>query len=161
MNKTAVLHVNGTPRPKQSARFVNGRVVSVERTNKLLKAWKAGIVAAGRQWLREGNEAFGPVPLVVEVDFYFATKKRERWGQPHMPRPDSDNLQKAMYDALKDAGVIRDDAQITDPKPRKRWAETAGAVIVVREWEEGRDDEGRDDLDDIGVLKIDEGDAGE
>ena len=105
--------------------------------------------------MRSGGKSFSGGPVVLEVDFYFATRKAERWGQPHTIRPDADNLLKGLMDPLVKAGVLGDDAQVTDPMPRKRWAQTAGAVIVIKPWRTDTDAARRDDPDDTGAVKID------
>lgn len=46
-------------------------------------------------------------------------------------RPDSDNLFKPLADALTKAGFWHDDAQITDPIPRKRYAEKTGKPRIM------------------------------
>jgi Holliday junction resolvase RusA-like endonuclease len=149
-----VLHVSGTPRPKQSARFVKGRVVSVERTNKLLKLWKASVRSQALRYSRSGGACIDGA-VRADIDFYFATPKRERWGQPHTHVPDKDNLEKAVLDALKDTGVFTDDKMVAGGAVFKWWSEAAGAVIVLKPFQSHVDDSHVDDGDDLGAVSVD------
>lgn len=53
-------------------------------------------------------------------------------GQRELPtcKPDSDNYAKVAMDALTLAGVLKDDAVVTDMRCRKRWAPNVGALVV-------------------------------
>lgn len=47
-------------------------------------------------------------------------------------KPDIDNCEKALFDAMN--GVVwRDDSQVVEVAKRKRYAETPGVVVIVRE----------------------------
>ncbi|OFX03306.1 MAG: hypothetical protein A3E78_12280 [Alphaproteobacteria bacterium RIFCSPHIGHO2_12_FULL_63_12] len=150
--RSAVLHVRGTPRPKQSARFANGRVISIVAARALLKAWTASIKKAGTAWARAGNVPLDGA-LRCDIDFYFATPKAERHGKPHTHRPDIDNLAKAALDSMRGI-VFSDDSKVSSGLVSKWWAAEAGAVIVVREIA-GHTDDIRDDDDDLGAQQVD------
>lgn len=51
-------------------------------------------------------------------------KRRQYSGQPHRQKPDKDNLEKALLDAIYD-----DDAHVWDSRVSKVWGEE-GAIIV-------------------------------
>lgn len=146
---SVVLHVTGTPRPKQSVRWVDGRAISVAATRKLLKLWTATLKAEAR---RSALDRQLDGAIRVDIDFYFGTPKAERWGQPHTHKPDKDNLEKAVLDALKGI-VFTDDSRVASGSTAKWWAERAGAVIVVSEAQKRQLDY---DDDDLGAAKIDD-----
>jgi len=57
----------------------------------------------------------------------------------HDKKPDQDKLERALFDALKKAGVYTDDAQVADGLRRKVWADPQrgpGVELVVEEIEE-------------------------
>ena len=77
----------------------------------------------------------------ITVDAYFERpdrlcKKKSPEGRiPHTAKPDRDNVDKAVLDALKDVGLFRDDAQVCDGCVRK-WYVAKGCgpgVIIVAE----------------------------
>ncbi|WP_334254054.1 RusA family crossover junction endodeoxyribonuclease [Mannheimia indoligenes] len=57
-------------------------------------------------------------------------KKAEMDGKPHQQKPDKDNLEKALLDALFD-----DDCRIWDGRVSKVWGETG--KIIIKELEHG------------------------
>lgn len=80
----------------------------------------------------------GPVRLTI--DAYFPRPKRmlarkyPREAIPHAAKPDRDNVDKAVMDALKDAGLFADDSQACDGPVRKWYAEKGcgpGVTIVA------------------------------
>lgn len=83
--------------------------------------FKASVRIAARQTYK------GPPldePLYIGIIYYFSRPKTKMWKKKEMPaywkttKPDLDNLQKAVYDALK--GIIwRDDALICANRNRK------------------------------------------
>ena len=56
-------------------------------------------------------------------------KKAEMCGKPHRQRPDTDNLTKAVKDALRKGGSSDDDSTIWDEHGRKFWGYT-GQVFI-------------------------------
>lgn len=91
--------------------------------------WKAGRPAA--PW--EG-------PVRVDIKAYFERPqyllKRSSFDGyiPHTAKPDRDNLDKCVLDALKHVGVFVDDAQVCGGGVEKWWVKkggTPGVVVVV------------------------------
>lgn len=144
------IEVEGIPAPQGSKRAFNhrhtGRVVMLESAGDKLKAWrqlvtlKARNVAAMRSWEP-------PQAVTTSVQFYLPRPKSHyRTGRfagelkpsaPlfHTTKPDSDKLLRAINDALTDAGVIRDDATITNINVQKAYADhhPTGARITIKE----------------------------
>ena len=83
-------------------------------------AWPAGVPypAAGAHvtfWL--------PMPKS------WSKRKRDAMrGQPHQQKPDRDNLEKALMDAM-----CEDDAHVWDGRTTKRWADTGYITITTNE----------------------------
>ena len=50
----------------------------------------------------------------------------------HVFRPNLDKLARGVLDALGEAGVWRDDAQVVELGVRKEYGERAGAMVMVR-----------------------------
>ena len=72
------------------------------------------------------------VTFVFEMPKSWSQAKRERMrGQPHTQKPDKDNCEKALHDALLD-----DDAKVWDGRVSKFWGEAG--MIVVEEIEGAR-----------------------
>ena len=85
-------------------------------------------------------------PLIVgavSVDLDIRLPIPESWSQKKksqaingllMPtkKPDIDNIFKACADGMNNV-VYKDDVQIVETKQRKRYAETPGVVVIVRE----------------------------
>lgn len=76
------------------------------------------------------QQAVFPAAWVV---FHIATppswskkKAQSHWNQPHLPKPDADNLLKAYMDAL-----LGDDSAIWDVRPTKIWA-SESKICVYR-----------------------------
>ena len=72
------------------------------------------------------------IPVPCEITFYMpmpkswsAAKRHNHEGQPHLIKPDLDNLMKALFDA-----VFEDDAHIWDAHPRKIWSSKPGIRIA-------------------------------
>lgn len=70
-------------------------------------------------------------PIEVAITFYFRRPRRPKYDRPHS-RPDTDKLERAVHDALVNAGIMVDDGQVSDSPTRKRWGDQPGAEIVVR-----------------------------
>lgn len=72
------------------------------------------------------RKAQGPPPqppYAVYLDFYFAPKKRAKWGWPSSL--DLDKAIRATTDGLVEGGLLEDDRHITEYVVRKFWAATS------------------------------------
>lgn len=138
------IFVPGVPAAQGSKRFVGrggGKGVMVE-SSKALKPWRATIVGllhdAG--WHHDPL-LVGPVRLVLVFKFprpqyHYGTGRNAgllRAAAPfwHDKKPDASKLQRAVEDALTDAGVIRDDCQIAQWSGAKEYATAPGVLIRV------------------------------
>lgn len=141
------IHVLGTPRPKGSLRHVgNGRMVEQLKHS---PDWRRAVVEAAHKAvtcgcgepdcriLLPGYPTEGPVE--VEIALYFAKPKSAPKTRPILPTSratgDADKHARNIFDALQDAGVLKDDSQVVDHRVSKRYCrpgEVPGARIVVR-----------------------------
>lgn len=126
------------PRPRAFARkFGNGTVAARMYDAGTAEGWKGLIAQAARPHVPavplEG-------PLRVDVDFFFPRPKRLMRAKdpegpiPHDGKPDRDNLDKAVLDALTQLGFWRDDAQACDGRIRKFFTSKQGtphAKVVI------------------------------
>ena len=90
----------------------------------------------------------GDTPLEVTLQFYFprpkAHFKRDGSLKDNVPnyyikKPDNDNLEKAVFDALTQTGLWKDDAIIAKNKTSKRYEMPllhSGCVITIKELED-------------------------
>lgn len=91
--------------------------------------WKSIVVFAARA-LRPGEFLDGP--LSVTIDLFFPRPKRLcRARDPqgrirHTAKPDRDNCEKAILDALTQDGWFRDDSQVCAGEVRKWYHEIGG-----------------------------------
>ena len=106
-------------------------------------AWKARVGLEARA-IRGRTPLAGPIRVDVIFLFprplsHFIGRRPERGLRPGAPvwhdiRPDRDNLDKAILDALTRARLWGDDAQIADGRIQKRYAaagEPSGAVVTI------------------------------
>jgi len=142
------VYVRGTPRPQPRPRFVDGKAIST--VSKPAKAYRAVVLAMCKSVRAQCGQIKGPVSLTLELWFAHG-KRRERSGQPHTLRPDGDNVLKLWQDCAQKAGLIEEDSHVYAPSVDKRWAVTAGALMVVQAYDEVQDPTQRDD-DDLGVC---------
>lgn len=153
------LHIKGTPhgrpRPRAKATMVNGKWIGqiyqpkrpkiTGRSSKADKAWAKACV-----WYDAVLEAMKPVlpeapwtgPIHLDIDCYFERPKSlSRKKDPdgpirHTAKPDRDNLDKAVLDALKEAGLFKDDSQVCDGAVRKWYAAKGcgpGVILAARQ----------------------------
>lgn len=140
------VYITGTPRPQPRARFVDGRVVST--ASRHAKLWK-NLVISSLLAARKG--LFIERPVGLWCDAMFPTPKSERWGKPHAIRPDKDNVEKLVMDALVKAGILKDDSLVCDGALRKLWAQRGGMSIVLLEAGQLP----KVDADDLGAVALD------
>jgi crossover junction endodeoxyribonuclease RusA len=144
----------GTPAPQGSKHgfavkrkgVYTGRVAQVESSAKV-KPWRMAVKYAALEALpsRDGS-AILTGAIVLEVTFrlprpkgHYGTGRNAGLLKPSAPwvpnvRPDLDKLLRSTFDALGEAGVWRDDAQVVSVYARKDYAtdyEPVGATIHV------------------------------
>lgn len=135
------LSPRAAPRPRAVARV--GRVGV--RSPQEYEAWKEDFATLVRNARRGGQPLL--LPLVVSVVAVFARPKRQpqhhvgdaelpmpAWPDDgrawHTTRPDADNIEKAVLDACKLAGVIADDSIICETRIRKVYAAPGEAPCI-------------------------------
>ena len=127
----------GQPRPKAARHGGFTRVYDPGTAN----SWKEAVVIAARPHAP-------PEPLRscirFEIDLYLARpasrcRKRDPDGPIWAPKkPDSDNAEKAIWDALVQAGFLADDAFICHNETRKMYTAkngAPGALITIERLE--------------------------
>ena len=143
-----VIEVYGTPAPQGSKRHV-GNGVMVESSKKV-KPWREAVKWAALEAQRSESYAYlsdAPFdgPVAVNITFRFARPKFHyrtganshllRAQAPTYPagRPDLDKCARSTLDALGEAGVFRDDAQVVVLGCMKGYADhqPPGAHITV------------------------------
>ena len=68
-------------------------------------------------------------PLALTVEWRFLTKSHTE-GSYRTTRPDTDNLQKLLKDAMTRAGFWKDDAQVCRETVTKRWPRNAPGLSI-------------------------------
>lgn len=118
------------PRPRAFARkFGNGKVAARMYDAGTAEGWKGLIALAAKPFMPAA-----PIegPLRVDIDFFFPRpgrlmrKKDPDVPIPHDSKPDRDNCEKAVLDALTQLGFWRDDAQVCEGEVRKFYASKSG-----------------------------------
>ena len=135
--------VPGKPQSQGSKRWLpNGSLIEANRD---LRPWRASLTAYALQamsatpWTSQGQ----PVRLTVTF-FYTRPKAHYRTGKNAGKLKDNaptfnsgpydlDKTIRGVGDALQDAGLIVNDAQIVQILAQKRYAEQAGTLITVEE----------------------------
>jgi len=137
----------GQPRPRAFARRVaGGKFVARVFDAGTAEGWKSCVAHAAK-----GSEPAAPIdgPVRVRMTFLFARPKHHHMsGDPSRPlkpgapkyhtgKPDNDNLQKAVLDALTQTGGFwHDDAQVAAVRSFKCYGATPGAMIEIGAIEE-------------------------
>ena len=114
------LWVPGHPKPQARPRVGAGRTFSPKTP-----WWNAVYLSA------RANRPLLPItgPLFVRINFYFPGKGGEELPTWKTTRPDSDNLEKAVWDAMQAALWFLDDAQIVSSRTMKLFC---GGVICKK-----------------------------
>lgn len=135
----------GQPRPRAFARKMgNGKFCARVFDSGTAEAWKSCIAAAAAQ-----NKPAAPIsgPVRLRICFHIQRPKshyiggkidrglRETAPHYHTGKPDSDNLAKAVMDALTQCGWFwGDDAQVAVLTSAKLYADSGtGAMIEIKE----------------------------
>ena len=136
----------GTPGPQGSKRHV-GNGVMIESSAKV-RPWRQAVKYAALDFIAAGNPIVGPVR--VDIRFLLARPKSHyrtgknagllRDSAPLWPavKPDVDKLLRSTLDALGEAGVWKDDAQVVGVAVWKAYADATvpGAEIHVESMRE-------------------------
>jgi Holliday junction resolvase RusA-like endonuclease len=140
--------VPGVPQPQRSTKAfkhrTSGRVV-VTSDNARLRPWRDAVCWHARQALAGRGPLAGPISVALEFRFarpagHFGKRGlRPTAPREHVVRPDLDKLTRAALDALGEAGVWRDDAQVTWVRARKAYGEAPGVRIAVMRHSAGRE----------------------
>lgn len=143
--------VPGIPQPQGSTRsFARGGKVITTSDNPKLRPWRDAVCWHARAALVAAPRAgwTGPFegPVTVSAIFYlprpaghFGTGRNAgqvRASAPPFPagKPDLDKLIRGVLDALSEAGVWRDDAQVVSfGDIGKRYSDRPGACIAIQE----------------------------
>ena len=130
--------VPGDAQPQGSHKVypVRGRFV-VAHDNPRLRPWRDTVAWHARAEMAGRPPMAGPV--AVELTFRYQRPKghfgkrglRPSAPTDHVVKPDIDRLARAALDALTQAGVWRDDAQVVCVVALKRYADRSGATVVV------------------------------
>ena len=129
----------GQPRPRATSFGGRARMYDPGTSNE----WKACVIHAVR-----GNAGLFPAGIPVRCDLtFFLPRPKAHYGSgknasvlkgsaPTRPtgKPDRDNLEKAVLDALTSTGIWHDDSQVADGRLRKRYATVnTGCEIRITE----------------------------
>jgi crossover junction endodeoxyribonuclease RusA len=126
----------GQPRPRACIRGKRAGVYDPGTAD----AWKRIIsIRAKQAW--DKVQFTGPIKLLLVIWMPRPKKHFNKGGAVvpsaptwHTARPDLDNIEKAIKDAITDAGVWRDDSQVCAVVKTKRYAEkVTGAEIRIEE----------------------------
>ena len=126
--------VRGKAEPKQSAKFA--------RIGKHVRAYQPRKVENYAAYLRSEfaaeAEARGLVPIdePVDVEIVFVLdrpKSRPKRCKHPDRKPDLDNLEKPVLDALEKAGVLTNDSRICGKATRKVYGDQPGLEVLVFE----------------------------
>lgn len=122
------------PRPRAFARKMGEKYVARMYDDGSAEAWKQAVCAAS-----DAVKPAAPIegPVSVSLQFFMArpkTMKGPLTPQPHIKRPDVDNLAKAVLDSLKLFGWWRDDSQIWSLLVTKEYhavGDHTGVVVTI------------------------------
>ncbi len=124
--------VHGEPIPQGSAKAYNirGRAI-VTHDNQRLRPWREAVKQAALDvYGTNQNPMDGP----IDISIWFtvpkpksAPKRKKTWPTR---RPDLDKLCRGILDALKDAGVYKDDSQVIRLCAYKHYVSDQGGVVL-------------------------------
>lgn len=146
----AAFDVHGVPAPQGSKRafIAGGRARVRESAGDKLVVWREAVRSEAQDQVQAGVHFDRDVPLQVSLEFRLplptsAPKLRRIWATK---RPDLDKLARATLDALQQAGLYGDDAQVVWLCASKDYVLRDGAavpgcwvrVLPTRAWEESQ-----------------------
>ncbi len=119
--------VLAVPGPQGSKRHL-GNGVMVESSKKV-KPWRQAVKAAAIEAKTAGFLPYSG-PVAMRVTFYLRKPQRPKNSQYPITYPDSSKLLRSTEDALTEAGVWLDDAQVVDTELKKRFGEPGASIEV-------------------------------
>jgi crossover junction endodeoxyribonuclease RusA len=128
--------VHGRPAPQGSKRHV-GRGILIE-SSKGLQPWRQAVTTAAHNTRqRHEHPGYPTGPLTVAITYLLPRPTSLPKHKPVLPwrRPDLDKYIRATFDALTDAGIWHDDAQVTTLHARKIYVQPSqppGARITIQ-----------------------------
>lgn len=129
------IHVDGIAQPQGSKKVIpnrhTGKPIMID-TNPKTRQWRSSVVKAIKA-VTGGKQLFDGA---VCVDIAYALPRPKKHygtgrnaGTPkgsspihHTEKPDKDKLDRAIYDALTESGIIKDDKVIVGGSSWKRWS---------------------------------------
>lgn len=139
--------VPGRVAPQGSKRYVGGNKASGGRfieASKYLPAWRTAVTTVARDYMTHWDQKPLAGPVNLKVVFYIERPKSipQRTRPTPIVPPDVDKLVRAICDAMTDAGVWDDDAQVIHLEAMKLYDDThdPGAHIIVENLDTPMDD---------------------
>lgn len=136
----------GDPQPKARPRIVRDRQGrSRAYTPESTKIWEDSIALQARNQIQRLGTMTGPIVrlpfdgrVMVEAQFWLRRPKSlpKRVVYP-VTKPDADNLYKSLLDGLEKAGIVGNDARVTDLSVSKRYADDdhePGVDVRITAW---------------------------
>ncbi len=133
--------VTGLPQPQgnKTGFHVNGKTVLVEgrrgKSRQSVQLWRAAVTREAAEVAAEHGMLDGAlhVNVLFRMPRVSTTRKRDVW---HISRPDADKLCRAVFDAMTQGGLIKDDSRICELYVGKRFcvddeAPGCGVTIIV------------------------------
>lgn len=122
-----IFKVTGIPRPQPRPRVFRGRAIST--LDKNAQEWRRLISHVAHN-LAVGGIRFS-TPMVVDMQFSFATDKEDRHGTPHVFVPDTDNLAKLVLDVCQETGLMTNDSLVHKLIISKVWCKLGSEGVIV------------------------------
>ncbi len=122
-DRIQLLDVEPTPAPRQSQR-------DKWKPSKAVVEYRAFRDEIGYKLKELPTDFFHVVFLISMPRSWSDRKKSETVGWPHLPKPDKDNLEKALIDAVY---RNRDDSHIWNTASTKLWA-YHGAILIADDY---------------------------
>jgi Holliday junction resolvase RusA-like endonuclease len=115
---------------------VGGRVVSTASAK--AKAFATALERRAREAVADlggaevVREAFARHGLSLLISATFGTRHEQRWGKPHLFKPDGDNIAKLVGDCLMRAGALGgDDSRVSNTTITKVWGPSGSLSVLV------------------------------
>lgn len=138
MKNSFIVRGKPVPQPRQRHRISGGKntkqfVQNYTPKDHPVQYWKKQIQQAAAL----ANIAFQHIDSPVKINLYFfmpipkSLQKKVNEFDPHIKKPDKDNLEKAVLDALTDIGVWRDDSLVYHSTVSKVYSMEPGVQIEI------------------------------